>query len=598
MGRVLIEKLLRTCHELDRIFVLLRPKRQKQGKDRLADLINCPLFDVVRWRGLLHKLEVVEGDVTGKNLGIDDPLMMERLLATVSVVFHSAATVKFDEPLAQAVNINLKGTRNVIELCRRMPQLAAIVHVSTAYANCEHSIVSEQIYTPTMTPEALIQLSELLTPEQFQLLRSKLLGKKPNTYTYTKAMAESWLLRFARDLPLVICRPSIVMATYREPFPGWVDNLNGPSGIIAAMNQGILKSVHGGRDEISDCIPVDMLINQMVTLGWFANLYASTKTRSPIMSRRKRSVSLSSPSPSEDGDIQSNHESGYSSKRGSLPSRDIDIEQEEDRFEFFYDNLRESEKLGPLQAQSYMQEIACYEPSAARAPSDASQAWLYQRVRLFRDHYLKNLQESATCPDDLHRVDIPVFNFASVRKNPITFGRCVDLCLANGAMFPPSTAIRSLWVVVQDRKLLHDVVCMVYHTIPALVFDAVLTVMGRKPYLARLYERINKGTQVLRCFLCNSWDFRIDNSDFMYEHIMSLDDRRLFDYDLAKVDWSVHLQNHCLGLREFVHKEPIENVDRARQNIDKVIYRNSVFEVIICVLMAAIFYYLISESCY
>ncbi len=31
-------------------------------------------------------------------------------------------------------------------------------------------------------------------------------------------------------IPLAIVRPTIVTAAMKEPIPGWVDNLNGPTG--------------------------------------------------------------------------------------------------------------------------------------------------------------------------------------------------------------------------------------------------------------------------------------------------------------------------------------------------------------------------------
>lgn len=42
------------------------------------------------------------------------------LIRSVSVVFHSAATVKFDEALKLSVTINMLGTKRLIQLCHRM----------------------------------------------------------------------------------------------------------------------------------------------------------------------------------------------------------------------------------------------------------------------------------------------------------------------------------------------------------------------------------------------------------------------------------------------------------------------------------------------
>lgn len=47
----------------------------------------------------------------------------------------------------------------------------------------------------------------------------------PNTYVFTKAMAEMLLNDDKGDVPLVIVRPTIVTSTFKEPFPGWVEGV-------------------------------------------------------------------------------------------------------------------------------------------------------------------------------------------------------------------------------------------------------------------------------------------------------------------------------------------------------------------------------------
>ena len=59
-----------------------------------------------------------------------------------------------------------------------------------------------------------------------------------------QALAEGVLGREAGELPVGIMRPSIVAASWREPFPGWVDNLNGPSGVIAGIGKGVLRTFY------------------------------------------------------------------------------------------------------------------------------------------------------------------------------------------------------------------------------------------------------------------------------------------------------------------------------------------------------------------
>lgn len=68
------------------------------------------------------KIVPVAGDVTEPELGISEE-DQNLLIHCVSVVFHSAATVKFDEALKLSVTINMLGTKQLVELCHRMHNL-------------------------------------------------------------------------------------------------------------------------------------------------------------------------------------------------------------------------------------------------------------------------------------------------------------------------------------------------------------------------------------------------------------------------------------------------------------------------------------------
>lgn len=74
----------------------------------------------------LQKVLPIEGDITQPELDISasDRNMLAR---TVNIVFHSAATVKFDEKLKLSVTINVLGTQRLVELCKKMSNIEALV---------------------------------------------------------------------------------------------------------------------------------------------------------------------------------------------------------------------------------------------------------------------------------------------------------------------------------------------------------------------------------------------------------------------------------------------------------------------------------------
>lgn len=53
-----------------------------------------------------------------------------------------------------------------------------------------------------------------------------------------------------------------------EPMPGWVDNFNGPVGLIVASGKGIVRSVYSDPDIRSDFMPVDLAVKAMITVAW------------------------------------------------------------------------------------------------------------------------------------------------------------------------------------------------------------------------------------------------------------------------------------------------------------------------------------------
>lgn len=65
----------------------------------------------------------------------------------------------------------------------------------------------------------------------------KLIGDRPNTYTYTKALGEMVVQQESRNLNIAIVRPSIVGATWQEPFPVSAFHTNSllPSGALLAQ---------------------------------------------------------------------------------------------------------------------------------------------------------------------------------------------------------------------------------------------------------------------------------------------------------------------------------------------------------------------------
>lgn len=92
------------------------------------------------------------------------------LKENVNIVFHSAATVRFDQGIKEAVNLNTLGSKRLWDLCSEMQNLRSIIHVSTAFTNPTRATVGEQIYPPkvAMDLDTFIKCADAL-PEDLVL---------------------------------------------------------------------------------------------------------------------------------------------------------------------------------------------------------------------------------------------------------------------------------------------------------------------------------------------------------------------------------------------------------------------------------------------
>jgi len=270
MGKVLVEKLLRSTNAR-KLYLLIRPKKGLETSARLEQLLSSKLFTKKKEAApnYLQRVEAIHGDITLDNFGIS-PEDERKLTEEVNVVFHCAATIKFDEDLTKSVSLNVVSVFTILKLCKKMKKLQAVIHVSTAYCNTQYEYISEEIYSTNGDPLGVIDLCKRMDPSLLNSpeMTSQIIGNKPNTYTFTKALGESALVLEGGTLPIAVVRPSIVVAAWKEPIPGWVENLNGPTGIVAAAGKGVLRTVFCKRGKVADWVPVDVPINLSIVAAW------------------------------------------------------------------------------------------------------------------------------------------------------------------------------------------------------------------------------------------------------------------------------------------------------------------------------------------
>ena len=326
VGKVWLSMLLAELPEVEKIYVFLRPKALVPARQRFEKMLNTsaafkPLHD--RWGAQLShylagRLEVVEGDLAAPDLGLA-PDVVRRLRRDLDVFVHCAGLVDFNPDLRKALSSNVDATMRVADFVERCDH-ASLLHISTCYVAGRRYGQIPEVLTPNYAPNVpgydaaaeLVSVREriaevveshespaatadaraaVLTEIQAQgravpsertletltrkhvreklkdalvdegMDRAQTLGW-PNTYTYTKSMAESLLAKRADRLRFSILRPSIVESAMEFPFPGWNESFNGTAPLAYIMGSWF-RMVPARPDAPFDVIPVDQVCRAM-----------------------------------------------------------------------------------------------------------------------------------------------------------------------------------------------------------------------------------------------------------------------------------------------------------------------------------------------
>ncbi|KAJ0700488.1 putative alcohol-forming fatty acyl-CoA reductase [Helianthus annuus] len=296
LAKVMVEKILRVQPNVRKLYLLIRACDLEEAIKRFQmEVAGNDLFRILREKHganidtfLSEKVTPVAGDITIENLGLRDYNLIKEMQREVDVVVNAAASTKFYERYDLALNINTFGAKHVSNFVLKCINMKVFLHISTAYVSSEnHGLILEKQFKSgdSINGKTKVDINkekELMEENLKQLTTIKATNKEiasfmkdlgiqrakhhgwPNTYVFTKAMGEMLLGELRKDVPLVILRPSIVSSTYKEPFPGWIENLRTIDTVFAGYIKGTATCLRGDPDCIMDIVPVDMVVNAMI----------------------------------------------------------------------------------------------------------------------------------------------------------------------------------------------------------------------------------------------------------------------------------------------------------------------------------------------
>ncbi|KAK1367390.1 Fatty acyl-CoA reductase [Heracleum sosnowskyi] len=298
LAKVLVEKILRTMPEVDKMFLLIKAKDEEAAMERLMnEIVNTELFKCLREKHgtffekfILSKLVPVGGNMSETNIGIEEDVA-NRIAREVDIIINSAATTTFDERIDIALDINTRGAAQIVNFAKKCEKLKLYVHVSTAYVSRQskgeiieesfgkgHYVASnadtfeaQHKHIHGLDIEAELKLASEMKEsfgkdekdqqlKDFGMRRSQKYGW-PNTYSYTKAMGEMVVEDTKGEMPVIILRPSVITSTLEEPFSGWIEGNRMMDPFFLWYGKGKLSGFYSSPNTVADMVPADIVVN-------------------------------------------------------------------------------------------------------------------------------------------------------------------------------------------------------------------------------------------------------------------------------------------------------------------------------------------------
>lgn len=299
IGKVLLEKILRTVPEIGRIYVLVRAQDAEHTPAPTEhDIFSASIFDLLKDCGGFQKLLdtkilFVAGDTSLPRLGLS-PKDYMLLTNQLDLVINTSPNSDFMSGLDQAVLRNTHSAKYLsafVGECMR----ARLVQLSTCYVNEGiPARVEEKLYSQPQSRRRLPvdgegrpELEQILVEldREIQKIRERALNAEEctqamvaagwnrarslgwnNISTFSKWLGENFIAQASGKIYVSILRPSISESCLEPPHAGWIEGCKIADPLIYAAVIDHLPYLPADPKCVLDFIPVDLVCNSILAL--------------------------------------------------------------------------------------------------------------------------------------------------------------------------------------------------------------------------------------------------------------------------------------------------------------------------------------------
>ncbi|KAL6446629.1 hypothetical protein ACFW04_001253 [Cataglyphis niger] len=142
---------------------------------------------------------------------------------------------------------------------------------------------------------------------------------------------------------------------------------------------------------------------------------------------------------------------------------------------------------------------------------------------------------------------------------------------------------------ITESAIMHYVLTILWHIIPAIILDSVLKFSGRQPMILKLQRKAYIANRTLQHFMCNKWKFDNTNSQYLLSLIPS-NNREMFSIDLSDMDMTKYMRDGAIGMKKYLMHEDMNRLDTAKAHRKRVYLFVTTFKTIITIVMLWMIY--------
>ncbi|XP_073978515.1 putative fatty acyl-CoA reductase CG5065 isoform X2 [Rhodnius prolixus] len=172
---------------------------------------------------------------------------------------------------------------------------------------------------------------------------------------------------------------------------------------------------------------------------------------------------------------------------------------------------------------------------------------------------------------------ILVYNMVTNRNNKVSNSEFTKI-MCNASQTIPLERI--MWppnIIMQPNAVVFEILSLFRYLVPAFILTFAHLIRDDLPSIFWLYKNFRELNNTISYFTTKTWNFTYNNTVELWNDLGD-EDRVLFNFDMISINWSNCITNFYKGIKKYLFKENMENINSALNRYERLkYYQNTIW---------------------